>query len=483
VETPDVNRTATILLALLAVGVAAFLVWLEPRMTSTREDVAAGSRVLTMDVGTVRGLRITSGGEELEIGRKGESWWMGPKPKDRVSAQAVREILDAAQNLGALDVIKAGELKGELDLKDFGLNNPRTRLDIRGDGKAALLFGKEAVGEGRMYVRMADSNDVFIVSDELQRLAFRNPEELRDRRLTDVTPDQIERFVIRRGRGEMELVNGPKGWELVKPLRAKADARKVAEFLSPLLGMQILEFVADDSGELGTYGLSEPQVELALSIDGIERPQLLRLGSTGRAGDTPAVYAQFTARDSVYWLPEQAVEFLQIGPNALRDRRLLNLNLDTVDKISVRQGDKAVTASREDNGWRVTDGELSVTIGDSRMKRLVRTLTEIPVREFRPLGGEGLATYGLDAPTAVVQFDAWLSENTPETTAGRHPIATVAFGAVDGETVFARVGEAAEVCILPAETAELLSADIAEWRAMKEAAGRPGESEEGDAEL
>ena len=85
---------------------------------------------------------------------------------------------------------------------------------------------------------------VFLVSDELLKLAFRNPSDYRDRRLSDLTPDQIDRVLIRTQGGEIELVRDATGWRIVKPLHALADELRVEDFLKQLLGQRIVQFVA-----------------------------------------------------------------------------------------------------------------------------------------------------------------------------------------------------------------------------------------------
>ena len=52
-----------------------------------------------------------------------------------------------------------------------------------------------------------------------------------------------------------------------------------------------------------------------------------------------------------------------------------------------------------------------------------------------------LPKYGLDKPQLTVTLSSFASENTAETKAGEHPLATIAFGKIDGENIFARVGE------------------------------------------
>ncbi len=106
------------------------------------------------------------------------------------------------------------------------------------------------------------------------------------------------------------------------------------KFLGEFLALPIEQFVADDSGDLSTYGVNEGQREISIYADGLDRPQSLRLGSQppGFAG---SVYAQATGRDSVCRVPARAADLLATTPDSLRDKRLLPINIDMVDGIRI----------------------------------------------------------------------------------------------------------------------------------------------------
>jgi hypothetical protein len=440
------SRIGTILLVLLAVAAGLFVFLIEPRWKSTREAVAAQDYVLQFDPGSVEGIRVQTGDDGFELTRRDNGWWVGPKPKDYASPKMVGDLLNAAAGMKAYDVVRAGELGNGRDLDDFGLAKPRSQFDLIGDGAPAIYFGKEAAGEGRIYVRRSDSNDVYVVSDELQRLAFRKPQDFRDRRLSNLAPDQIDKLTIKPGTGEIALERGARGWEIARPLRARADDAAVEKLLKQLLSLEILDFVADNADDLSSYGFGEPRGEFVLQVEDDSRPIGLRIGADAKVAGQPAVLAQFTARDSVYHLPAAAWTLLQLKPDDLRDRRLLELNLDTVDAIRLREGANARTVERKGEGWKVGDH----TLQGAAVSQFVKNLTTAKVSQYLPLTAANLKKTGLDKPAGEIGFDAWLSENTPETTAGRRPVATILIGAKEGKNVYARVNDDPEICVIPA---------------------------------
>jgi hypothetical protein len=448
------SRLGTILLLVLAVAAAAFLWLVEPRWKSTREEETTRGTVLNLDPGAIRGIRVTTGNDGFDLTLKENSWWIGPKPKDVASPQEVAKLLNAAANLQASDHIRAENLHGAHALDDYGLENPRSQIDFTGSGKTTLYFGKDAAADGRIYVRRADSRDVYVVSDELQRLAFRNAQDFRDRRLTNLAPDDIEKFTIKRAGGEIALEHGAHGWEIVRPFHARADDDAVEKLLKGVLGLGIIDFVADESDDLSAYGLGEPRVEWIFQVENEARPVALRVGGEASQSGGKAVLAQLTSRDSVYHLPESAWTLAQTSPDDLRDRHLLELNLDTVDAIRIRDGAKNLTLKRNGDNWQLDGHD---TPADA-VQRLADALSGARVLSYLPLTAENLRQTGLDQPQAEIHFDAWLSENTPEETSGRHPIATVTLGHQDGDRVYVRVDENPEICVVPAAAVDALRA-------------------------
>ena len=455
------SRIATIVLGLLALVAIAFLAISDPLTGSTRENRAAlrAGLVFPLDPATVRVIRITTGDKDLEIKRRGNSWQLGLNSKDRADPALVDQLLAAAAGLHFFDRIAGREFPAGDEGADYGLRKPKRKIEFEGDGKTTLFLGKDGANEGRVYVRSSASRDVYLVSDDILRTGFRDEAAFRDRRLTDLGPDQIDRVIIRREGGEIELRRDATGWQIVKPLRARADGRKVGEYLTRLLGLRILDFVADDTGDLGGYGLVEGKDEVAFFAEGNERPQTLRLGR-GKPGE---LFGQFTARDSVYHLPADAADLLEVKPDALRDRHLLALNPDIVDCIRIRAPGREFSLWRSPAGWELRDNASSRPASDAAVRALWEAVAVAEVSAYLPSTGVKRADFGLDPPLCTVDFLAVLSENTPETTAGEQRIASLSLGKSPKGELFAQVNDSPELAAIPATILSAVPLDPAAW--------------------
>jgi hypothetical protein len=395
--------------------------------------------------------------------RRGDGWQLGEKSKDRASTTEVERILQTTAQLQFRDRIDASEIPGDKELNEYGLRNPKRRIEFDGDRKLTLYLGKDGANEDRLYVRTSESKDVYLISDQILRQAFRPAGDFRDRRLTDLRPGQIDRLMIRRPDGEIELVREARGWQIARPLHVSADEGKVNSFLDYLLGLKVSEFVTEDTGDLSSYGIAEGQKEITFYAEGSDRPQTLRLG-TDKNG---VLFGQFTARDSVYRLPSESADLLKITPENLRDRKLLPVNLDTVDRIRVSTPDHTLVLNREGEGWVLTNGTDRFAASDAAIQAMVNALASAEVSQFTAATGDKLSAAGLTNPQVKVEFLSVLSENTPEARAGEQVIASVAFGKREAGRVPARVGDSPEIASVDEAILTVIPADAQGWRAPK----------------
>jgi hypothetical protein len=75
-----------------------------------------------------------------------------------------------------------------------------------------------------------------------------------------------------------------------------------------------------------------------------------------------------------------------------------------------------------------------------------------------------LPKYGLDKPPLQLTFSSFASENTAETTAGEHPFATIAFGKIEGDNMFARLGDEPFIVAVRRSLLDNIFADPVQWQ-------------------
>jgi hypothetical protein len=443
VEAAKVSRWGTILLLLLAGSVAAALVFFEPGLQSLRPASAMRARLIEIDPMELKGLRITSGSDFVELTRQADGWSVGPAPEDRADARRVGELLMTIADLTIYDTIPAAEIRSEKDLKRFGLSNPRNHVETVGSDPVKISFGKEAVGEGRIYAQIAGDNSVYVVVNPVEDSLLLSKQGLRDRRLTRYDANRIDSLILRRANGELEIQRTPKGWDLIRPLRATADTEKIGDLLNGLLGAEIQSFASDS--KLAPPGPDQVEcTEVVFFPDDAGEPERLWLREDRDADGNPVTTVNYPARASTFVLDAGYARLASVTPGQVRSRKLLHLNLDTVDMIRVENGGATVALWRRENALWKRD-ETGMTTASDEVSATVSRLLNESVAEYQPATQNALQTAQIRDDGLSIFFDAIASENTPEAVAGRHPVSQLKIGMIETQGTFAQVNHEPEI--------------------------------------
>ncbi len=312
-----------------------------------------------------------------------------------------------------------------------------------------------------MYVRFENSRETYLVRNNVRDDIAKKPEDFRDRKLTEWSSAQVQRVILQTPAGEMELTKNADAWEIVKPLRARADSQKVNDLLAQVTSARIEQFVADDRGDLQRYGLAEPRGAITLFEAGKKDGQLLQIGG---AAEKEQVYVRFAPRSFVYALPKKIEELLQITPAALRDRHLARLDPNNLDRLTIdAPGQGKTVLARKEQNWVIANAN-NQPANSAEVTRLLETLRNQEVTRFVADTASDLAKYGLDRPQRTITFSSFASENTAESPAGEHPFATLSFGRAENGEVFARVNEEPFIVAVPEGLLAQIPASPSAWQ-------------------
>jgi hypothetical protein len=455
---------STLLLLVLAVGIFAYIKFVETKQPTTRDTMRDGKKVVSLDRDKINAISIKSAGTEIELRKGDNNVWMLEKPvKDRADSMAINGLFTSAEYL-KYDAVLGEDKPVEKDqLKEFGLSNSETKVAFSGEGKPVeLLFGKDAAVEGKLYVKLADDKKVFVIPNELKNQLTKKPDEFRDRKLSDLTTAQVNKVAIKTAAGEIELEKKNDHWSLTKPLKARGDDAKIGDVISQATTARIDSFVAD-SANLATYGLQEPRGTVSLFSEGNDQPTVLQIGANPK-DEKDKTYAKLSSREPVVVLPKSIESLLETKPNDLRDKNLVRVEADIVDRINIEgAGAEKIVLARKGESWvRKTDKDLPINAANAT--RLLNDLKAQLVTKFEADVATDLPKYGLDQPTVKVTLSSYASENTAETKAGEKPIVTVLFGKVEGDNVYAKLDEEPFIVSVPKTILESIPTDPVQWQ-------------------
>jgi hypothetical protein len=466
----------TLILLVITAAVFAYMFFYERKAPTTEEAKRQAQNVINFSREKIDGIAIQNGDDKIDLRRRDKKWRLETPIKDQADSSLIENLLLNLESWQKDATIPAKELEADKSkLNEYGLSKSKLRLKLRGeDAPPEILFGKDAALEGKMYVRLENSKETFLAAQSIKKEIEKKAAEFRDRKLTDLITAQVSRVVLKTATGEMELQKKGDHWEIVKPLRARGDDQKIADLIAQITTARIQQFVADDRGDLHPYGLAEPRGSITLfaqddksagrtdSSRG-EQGQVLQIGGAPEK-EKDQVYVRFSARAFVYTLPKKIEEILNTKPNDVRDRHLVRIDTNILDRITIDAPGKGKTVlARKEENWTIASRK-NVPANSSEVRRLIDTLQNEQVTKFVEEVASDLPKYGLDQPQLQLTFSSFASENTAETKAGERPFATIAFGKVDGDNVYARLGDEPFIVAVRRGLLEQIFTDPLQWQ-------------------
>ncbi len=459
---------ATLVLLIVTAGVFAYLFLVERNSSNTADAAREAQNVVNFSREKIDGIVIQNGDDKIDIRRHEDKWRLETPIKDQADTSAVSSLLSDLENWQKDATISAKEMDTDKSkLSDYGLAQPKLRLKLSGENAPPeIWFGKQAALEGKMYVRFANSKETFLVNESVKKAIEKKAEDFRDRKLTDLIMAQVVRVVVKTPAGEMELQKKGDHWDIVKPLHTRANDQKVGDLIAQVTTARIQQFVADDKGDLHPYGLAEPRGSITLFTQD-DKPgapgQTLQLGGVPE-NDKEEVYVRFPSRGFVYTLPKKVEELLNAKPDELRDHHLVRIDTKILDRITIDAPGKGKTVlGRKDEDWTIASRN-NAPANSNEVRRLIDTMQNEQVTKFVEDVASNLPKYGLDKPQLTVTFSSFASENTAETKAGEQPFASVAFGRIEGNDVYARVGDEPFVVTVRRTLLDEILTDPLKWQ-------------------
>ncbi len=221
--------------------------------TKTVSDLR-NKKVLNFESDDIDGAQISEAGKEIELQKSGEDWQL-KKPIDTKADSG-----DITTFISAIRFARATSFPDPpVDAKTAGLDPPAVRITLH-DGKAkadrVLLIGKTAEKD-RYYARDASRDTIFIIDKEIPDKARRPIFDWRDKTITKLDRDKIDKIEIARGADTLAILKAGSDWKLSDGKKVQWD--KVSGMLNSVEFEKAKAII--DAPLLLYYGLDRPKLE------------------------------------------------------------------------------------------------------------------------------------------------------------------------------------------------------------------------------
>jgi len=267
-------------------------------------------RLMSLD-GEVRKLEIQAG-ETFSVEQQTNGAWRVLPDGYPADAVAVRDLLVALSSLKIAEFTQ--DVVPPIVLPNYGLAPPSRKYILSAPGPqqtnevlVELEFGTNV--NDRVYARRAGEGSVYAVNwNEVQRLPV-TPVEMRDRRIWDVSEDDLAGVTIQQqGKTRQLLRKARHEWSLAPGSQGIINELAIEESVRPLCRLTAAAWVARGAEKKGEYGFSEQGYHLTLDLKSGEK-LALELGRQA-GGDTAYAAVNLQRETWIFVMPPATYRFL-----------------------------------------------------------------------------------------------------------------------------------------------------------------------------
>ena len=361
------------------------------------------SRIARIGAGDATRVELTAGGMTATLD-KVDGVWRGNGDLAEVEAAAVVDVLEAFEDLRAIDYVLDPD-----DLGQYGLDDPRATLTVTAGGTVTpvtLHVGDVTRSARNAYVLRDGQPSVFVVSAaQANRLAV-TPLSLRSRQIFSGEVGRFRRLDIVRGAAGYSLERAGAEWQLVEPADAPLERVAVRALVGDLSRLRARRVVGKGDG--ARFGLDEPAITVRFALDELAaepgpsetQPAAAQLVEhTLRVGRRNNVaYAQLDDNPFVFELDETVYNVLAAE---LISRRLFDFQPEAVTGVTIVTPEQTLELAKDGNEWKFPPDPF-VKLSPEKVTELAGQLSRLRVERYSSYRGGDFEGTGLfTAPFTV----------------------------------------------------------------------------------
>jgi hypothetical protein len=273
------------------------------------------------------------------IVKKDDEWVLSSPTDLKYDSSILSSIVINASSVVADKLVE----ENALDLSQYGLDDPvNVRLKTKEGEETVLEVGDKTPTKSGYYAKLADKNDVYIISTYAGDYLVRGRNDIRSKKLFDFAPDDINTLAMnRKGQNVFRSVKEKDtiaSWTMTEPIKGNMNDSALSPMLEALANTTVVDFVDDKPFDLAQYGLDAPAYEFEFGTE-TAGTYKLSMGDEKVKGST--IYAKLDSSDEVFTVSMSSY-------NAFLDKPLKEIvsvfayivNIEEVKKIDLTMDGK-----------------------------------------------------------------------------------------------------------------------------------------------
>lgn len=428
---------STLLLLVVAVGLGAYIYFVERHRDPASED-GANEQAFTFEADEVSELAVTqSDGTTTRVRRDGEDWEVVAPIATAADDTTVSSIASSLASLEIRRVVVSGE-DGPVDLEPFGLDSPS--LDISFTTTDAeprhLLIGDQTPTGSDRYAKLSDRDRVFLIASHLNGTFDKSTFDLRDKTILAFERADLDGLTITSADSTIHLRKNDDDWQLSEPWGVQADFGTVESLVGSLGSGRMQSVDAETAEELELYGLVDPALTVAVSAG--SATARLHIGDEAPSGGR---YARDESRSIVFTVDNSLVTSLERDAGEYRRKDLFGFRSFNATRLEVDRVDGTIVIEKTDaeseddeEPWRQVAPD-SAELDQDKVQDLLRQLSGLRAESF--IGSRAEA--GLDDEQVVATVRARYGDDDTEETVVVWRVEEETWAVPEGEPGAARI--------------------------------------------
>lgn len=380
------------------IALAVFGVLVVLGLMSLTKERARGVNRIDLSTLSTQGVDhiVFTGKHAAELQKTGDAWTIKGKPADE---RAVQQLLEALPKIVSSSLVTKNKEK----FADYEVDDEKgTRVKVLAGNTslAELVIGKAA--SGGAHVRVGD--EVYAVSGVYPRTFVKEASGWLEKKLFKAAVTDVEKVeVALAGQGAYQLVKKDNAWTVEGaqlPEGFRFDETAASRLVSALVGLRAKDILEEDPGA-ETTGLAQPADVLTFYTKDQTKAGQVTLGKTHE--ETREVYVAVEGRDDVVTVYESSVKSLRQAPTDFRDLRMVELDTNKVQKLTIVDGKATLALEKKGTEWSIAKSTEKVpsdfTLDPGAVNRRLSALRNARGLEIL---SDSPATAGLTPPRASV---------------------------------------------------------------------------------
>ena len=257
-------------------------------------------------------IEVIATGETTTLSKQDGDWVVASMENYPADSEGIAEMLAKVGDFkNTQRVSNNPEKRAEFEVDSTGVE--AKLMDANDKLLAHLFVGKITPGFLSSYVRVADSNDVYVAQGNLQSVFNKGTRTWKDRTIFDFNKGIVTQLNISSPEEMVELHLDENGtWQMLKPVAAAVKRTEIDNLLTTFSGLDTDDFAAATDA-LAEYGLDVPASTISAVLnDGTTATLHIGKEAEGK------LYVKRADKDTVFRLFKSNVDRLITKSDALK---------------------------------------------------------------------------------------------------------------------------------------------------------------------